>query len=102
MMEDKSLICIDDKNLSPKIQNKPVEGQIYTLRQLKRNINGTWGVLLNEVHNKPRSVPTDYGDIWLEPNFATFRFQTLDGISLDGIEEDILRENIKKEELCTH
>lgn len=81
------VICINDKGISPKIANRPKEGEIYTIRQLVRNVDSSWGVLLNEVRNPKHIVVYDYGmTLSLEPNFALYRFTDLLGNTLDGDE----------------
>ncbi len=98
-MKGTAVICIDDRNISRGIAQKPVEGSVYTIRQLKYNPDGSWGVLLNEVKNPLHTIPSpDIGYfIRLEPNFATRRFSDLEGNDISGTEEELLRKSVEED-----
>ena len=76
------VICINDQNIDPRIPNKPIRDNIYSIRQWKTNPDQSEGVLLNEIVNPKIVAETSYGRIVIEPNFSKHRFTTLSGDEL--------------------
>lgn len=78
------LICIDGVfQKTNEILHFPIEGNVYTLRAIKRNFDGSYGLLLNEIVNPKISGNTGYGfRAIFEPNFHPLRFTTLSGDTL--------------------
>ena len=73
------IICVNDQNIDPRIPNKPIKDNIYSIRQWKTNPDMSEGLLLNEIVNPKIVAETSYGRIVIEPNFSKHRFTTLLG-----------------------
>lgn len=72
------VICINDvfeARQKAIIPNRPVEGKIYTIRDVFHLPNGKTGVWLHELHNPLRPHPSGLG--MYEPSFDSKRFTTL-------------------------
>ena len=87
-----SKICIDDKFTTEQIElipNRPVEGEVYTIRRKLLTRNGP-AYLLNEITN-----PTLYDPVFdgtFEPSFSTIRFQDADEELSELTIEEILED----------
>lgn len=58
----------------------PQQDEIYTVRQVIKNVKGSSGVLLNEIHNPLVPVKCHVlGIKHVEPNWNINRFRTLSG-----------------------
>lgn len=69
----------------------PIKGKIYTIREIKRHSNSSFGVLLNEIHNPlvDPQMPLLKG-ILVEVTFAISRFRKLNGEPLNEVIEEEL------------
>ena len=74
-------------------QQLPVKDKIYTIREIRPEIDGTpSGLVLEEIRNKPVFLPYFQG--YAEPGFATSRFRPID--TLINEEQKV---NLNKREL---
>jgi hypothetical protein len=88
-MDIGSLIeCINDL-FEPKqielISNRPKQGKIYTIRNIKQYSNNKVGLLLEEIINDPLMYP-DMGGLF-EPTFNIERFRELPEININELIE---------------
>lgn len=89
------LLCINDSfNETQKklIPNRPILGEIYTLREVRKEFNGKDGILLEELKN-PFYFYEKIGD-FLEASFDPNRFIEWNPEELVEEEEAILEETI--------
>jgi hypothetical protein len=91
------ILCINDsfKERVYYINNivLPIEGKIYSLREIVTNRNGKKGILLNEIYNS-----TKIKDV--EVNFAMERFTDLMGNPInENIKLNIYENRVSKDEI---
>lgn len=99
----KELICIDGKFSAYHLDfyskhgvSIPSEGKFYTPRNINRNSNGEWEILLNEIINP--EIPIKHpilGVAYKEPAWRLSRFAKIDGSEISAEE---IRE-MKKEKI---
>ena len=80
------ILCINDQFSAEQIAaipNRPVQGKMYTIRDIVKSGNGI-GLLLNEIHN-PKSgwIVKDGMKFTFEPNFNINRFSDLENRPLN-------------------
>lgn len=71
------VVCVDDSfsaDALKQLKQLPTKNKQYMIRQIEDRIDGTCGVLLEEVINPPRETI----DGFLEPKFKINRFRELD------------------------
>lgn len=87
---ENEVICVDGSFPSDYLSfyrehgvTTPVEGKMYSFREIIKNTRGTIGVLLNEIVNP--KVPDPHpilGNTMREPDWKIERFSNLDGSEL--------------------
>lgn len=96
------LICIDANFSQETVDNVPhlpTEGHIDTVRAVRRNPDGSYGVLLENIVNPIIKVPTEWGfSVLMEPNFHPRRFRNLDNSVLTAEMLDEIFQPIKKDQ----
>jgi hypothetical protein len=82
------LICTNDTFNSEQIKlipNRPIEGSMYTIRDIIQSPQFGTGLLLNEVKNENTGFQVIGAETFtFEPNFSTERFATLNGESISS------------------
>lgn len=91
---DEQVICVDDVFPNDFLilykkygVSTPVEGKIYTPREVVKHAHGPVGILLEEIKNPEVPVPHSImGNIMREPTWAIRRFTHLNGTPLTEAE----------------
>lgn len=96
-MEVGSLVECVNGNFEPKlielIPNRPKQGKIYTIRNIKQYPNNKTGVLLEEIINEPLVLPNLDG--LFEPTFDINRFREVQEGNIEELTEILELENTK-------
>lgn len=95
MKEGDLVICVNNKNIDAKIKNIPFVHDnnlypIYSIRMIVKNLNGSYGILLNEIKNDNIQVKFFDKNIEFEPNFGLSRFLYFDTTSIEKEYKKIL------------
>jgi len=99
-MDKREIICIDDSRPTQDVldyfKEWVVKDKIYTLRKVQQNLNGEWGVLLEEIVND--RVPIYMGNTYIgkaEVGYRLTRFRYLDGtdIAITATQEETVNNN---------
>lgn len=75
------IVCINDifsQEFLNICLNIPKKDSMYTIREIRKTIDGKTGILLNELHN----TPVRSGEYTFEPGFDMERFRKIDGSKL--------------------
>jgi hypothetical protein len=90
-MDIGSLVECVNSSFEPKqielIPNRPKQGKIYTIRQIKNYSSNKIGLLLEEILNDPLLLPGMEGVF--EPTFNIERFRELPEINIEELIEEI-------------
>lgn len=90
-MQVGSLVECINGNFEPKqielIPNRPKQGKIYTVRNIKQYPNNKIGLLLEEIVNDPVFYP-DMSGVF-EPTFNIERFRELPEMNIDELIEEL-------------
>ena len=96
-MEVGSLVECVNGNFEPKlielIPNRPKQGKIYTIRNIKQYPSNKTGVLLEEIINEPLVLPNLDG--LFEPTFDINRFREIQEGNIEELTEILELENTK-------
>ena len=96
-MEVGSLVeCVNgsfDTKLIELIPNRPKQGKIYTVRNIKQYPSNKVGLLLEEIVNDPLILPNLDG--LFEPTFDINRFREVQEGNIEELTEILELENIK-------
>ena len=96
-MEVGSLVeCVNgsfDAKLIELIPNRPKQGKIYTIRNIKQYPSNKTGVLLEEIINEPLVLPNLDG--LFEPTFDINRFREVQEGNIEELTEILELENTK-------
>lgn len=92
-----SLVECINGNFEPKqielIPNRPKQGKIYTVRNIKQYPNNKVGLLLEEIVNDPLVLPNLDG--LFEPTFDINRFREIQDGDIEELTEILELENTK-------
>ena len=94
-MQVGSLVECINGSFEPKqielIPNRPKQGKIYTIREIKQYPNKKVGILLEETINEPLMLPNMEG--LFEPTFDIERFRELPEANIEELTEVLELEN---------
>lgn len=94
-MQVGSLVECINGSFEPKqielIPNRPKQGKIYTIREIKQYPNKKVGILLEEIINEPLMLPNMEG--LFEPTFDIERFRELPEANIEELTEVLELEN---------